>query len=157
MPYEIRVDKDFAGPSLQDLEPVLSELEDPVEVRWSGSKGDILAQERQCSRSLILIVPDVETAEKTLWVLGGVLTLPEDELKAAKCALFSKYAPSSWRKKAEALGIIRSTLLLTKVAADAVRKGVTPRPGLSVAADVVLNHVSPVDADVILRLRFGKL
>ena len=33
------------------------------------------------------------------------------------------------------------------------RKGVTPRPGLSVAADVVLNHVSPVDADVILRLK----
>ena len=166
MPFEIKVDKDFAGPTFCELEPVLDELPGPVEVRWTGSKQDILLYERNADRVIeidkvaypvtyVLVVPDVEAQEKTLWALGGVLTLPKEELDAAKLALFSRSNPAAWRKKAEALGTVRATLLITKVAGDAVRKGKSPKAGLSIAADCVVNHVSPVDADVLLHLRVG--
>ena len=166
MPFRLRVDKEFFGPTLCEMEPVLEILnpdrgnptEVEVEVRWTGDRRDNLAYERNSEYAFVLVVPDIETAEKTSWSLGGAMDLPQAELEAAEVALFSKAGSGvAWRKKAEGLGAVRATLLLTKVAADAVRRGKRPRVATALAADCIINHVSPADADVLLRLRLGRI
>ena len=52
MPFEIKVDKDFAGPTFCELEPVLDELPGPVEVKWAGTRQDILLYERNADRKI---------------------------------------------------------------------------------------------------------
>lgn len=152
MPFTVRVDKDFAGPTLCELEPVLDELQDPVEVRWAGSRLDFLAYERNASRTLVLVTVDDAVAERALWVLGGALTLPTDVLEASKAALVNK-KDQTWRLRVEDLGPTRGTLLLTTVVGESLRSGKVPRAAASVAIDCLLNHVHPADADVLLRLR----
>lgn len=156
MPFKLRVDKEFAGPTLCDLEPILDELEGPVEVRWTGSKRDYLAYERHGAREVLMVVPDVETLERTIWVLGGHLELSEDDLQAAKSALTSR-SEQTWRTRVDALGPTRGTLLLTKVMADSLRSGKKAPAALSIALDCILQGVNPADADVLLRLRANNL
>ena len=151
MAFTLRVDKEFFGPSLTELEPILNELPDPVEVRWSGSRLDFLAFERT-TRDIVMVVPDVEQAERTTWLLGGRLELPEEDLKAARKALTST-KDQTWRSRVEDLGFSRGALLLTKVTADAIRAGKTPKASTSIAIDCLLQKVHPADADVLLRLR----
>lgn len=155
MPFRIRVDKEFAGPSLEDLEPILEDIPDPVEVRWTGSRRDYLLLERHGAREFLLVVQDVETQERTLWALGGPLELSQEDLDAAKSALTSK-ADQMWRTRVENLGPARGTLLITKVLADSLRAGKVPKPSLSIGLDCVLKGVHPVDADILLRLRANK-
>ena len=152
MPFTVKVDADFAGPTLGELEPVLENLENPIEVRWTGSRFDFLAYERSSARTFILISPDLAIAERTLWVLGGPLSLSPEDLEAAKMSLTSKQ-DQTWRLRVEGLGPTRGTLLLTKVVGDSLRSGKSPRATTSVALDCLLEGVHPADADVLLRLR----
>jgi hypothetical protein len=156
MPFKLRVDKEFAGPTLCDLEPILDELQDPVEVRWTATKRDYLAYERHGAREVLMVVPDVETQEKTIWVLGGALELTDEDMLAAKAALTSR-SDQTWRTRVDGLGPTRSTLLLTKVMADSLRAGRKAPAALSIALDCILQGVNPADADVLLRLRANNL
>lgn len=152
MPFAVRVDKEFAGPTLQDLEPILDDLSDPVEVRWTGSRVDFLTLERHSARSLILVTPDDVQRERTIWILGGTLDMSPDDLEAAKLALTNK-RDQTWRLRVSDMGTTRGTLLLTKVVGDAIRNGKRPPASVSVALDCLHRQVNPADADVLLRLR----
>lgn len=153
MPFSTKVDREFAGPTLSELEPVLADIEDPVEVRWSGSRADFLAYERTpAERTLVLITPDDQTAERTIWLLGGALELSPDDLQAAKQALINP-KDQTWRLRVEDLGANRGVLLLTTVLGSSLRDGKKPKASISVTTDCLLNRVHPADADVLLRLR----
>ena len=152
MAHSVQVDPGFTGPTLCDLAPILEDLPDPVEVRWTGSKQDYLVFESWAHRELVLITPDVETSEKTLWALGGKLPISPEDLQAAKTALTST-KDQTWRTRVEGLGVARATLLLTTVVGDSIRAGRRPAASASIAIDCLLSRVNPADADVLLRLR----
>lgn len=156
MSFKLRVDKEFAGPTLCDLEPVLGDLPDPVEVRWTASKRDYLGYERHGAREIHMVVPDLDTLERTIWALGGHLELSDEDLQAAKTALTSK-SDQTWRVRVDGLGTTRGTLLLMKVMADSLRAGRKAPAAISIARDCILQGVNPADADVLLRLRANNL
>ena len=152
MPFSVRTDKEFAGPTLPELLPILEDIPDPVEARWSGSRQDFLAFEKCTARTLILVAPDNAVAERALWLLGGALELSKDDLEAAKQALVSR-KEQTWRLRVDNLGHTRGTLLLTKVIGESLRGGKTPKAAASITSDCLFRRIDPADADVLMRLR----
>ena len=100
MPFSVRTDKEFAGPTLTELLPILEDIPDPVEARWSGSRQDFLAFEKCAARTLILVAPDNAVAERALWLLGGALELSKDDLVRWHKILAKKgWVAPSWPKE----------------------------------------------------------
>ena len=138
--------------TLSDLDPVLDDIEDPVEVHWTGSREDLQLWEKWKHRELVLFVEDQEHAEKALWATGTPLDLSEGDLRAAKKALGSPTG-DAWRARVESVGLTRGTLLLTAVIGSSLRSGRFPAASVSIVHDCLFRHVHPADADILLRLR----
>lgn len=147
---EIRVEA-FDGPNLAELEPILAEIPDPIEARWDATPKEFDLLTLLGDRRVVLFVKDVYAVDKLTIHLGAPINLDPGLVAKGKSALAQQMA-TGWRELCEGLGHTRSTLLLTKVVADSVRSGKTPKV-VSVAEDVILKGVSPADADVLLRLR----
>lgn len=153
MPVSFKVAPDFHGPTLPELQSVLVDLPDPVEVRWTGSRQDLVALERSASRILILVVPDAEAMERATWVLGVGLTMSPADYDATRASLVNR-DQQTWRTRVDDLGHARGTMLLCKLVADALRAGRKQGPTITgIARECVLDRLDPVDADVLLRLR----
>ena len=98
----IRIDPEFHGPTLCELMPILDDLhleDKPMEVRWGGFPMDYVWLEKAKLHRFILVVPDLDTQEKTLWKLGGALLLSKEEVNSAQQALFSTTNQAEWRKR----------------------------------------------------------
>lgn len=147
---EIRVEP-FDGPNLVELEPILASIPDPVEARWDASPKEFDLLTVLVGRKVVLFVKDVHALDRLIVHLGAPIVLDPGLITKGKSALAQQMA-TGWRELCEGLGHARSTLLLTKVVADSVRSGKTPKV-VSVAKDVILKGVSPADADVLLRLK----
>ena len=153
MSFTTSVDPGYMGPTLLDLIPILRDIPDPIDVRWEGGPEEIQAYLTHSNRDYRLIVPSPEVADKTAWVLAGPLMVDPAELEAARKALSHRSAGSAWRTTAEDLGPSRSLLLLTKIVGDSLRAGNHPRNAASVACACLQGGVSPVDADILIRLQ----
>jgi hypothetical protein len=152
-----RIDPDFHGPTLTELTPILADLgldDPPMAVRWSGTTQDFLALERAKLIKLVLVVPDQEVLERTLWRLDGSLEISPEQADTTLKNLFSTTQQASWRKQVAELGQVRSTMLLCRVLADALKDGKKVRPSsVAIARDCLLERLNPADADVLVRLR----
>lgn len=144
------VQKEFNGPSLPDIESILDLIDGVVDVRWTNSRNEQAILERNRNRDFCLHVEDLSTMERTATALGLRYVLDLIMNESAKAALVYRKT-SNWRAFTDGIGSLVSRSLLTKLSADAIRKGVRPRLA-SIAADCVLEGISPIDADVLLRL-----
>ena len=152
-----RIDPEFHGPTLCELAPILDQLpkDDPLEVRWEGYPLDFVWLERAKQHQFVLVVPDRDTQEKTLWKLDLALKIDPDELSQVQKALFNLANQHEWRKRIADQGVVaRGTMLLCRAVADILRQGKRMRPGnAAVARECLLERQHPADADVLVRLR----
>lgn len=152
-----RIDPEFHGPTLCELRPILADLQlgdPPLEVRWGGYPMDYVWLEKARLHPLVLVVPDQEVLEKTLWRLGGALAISPEEVSTAMKTLFVKADQSGWRQRVTELGATRGTQLLVRIVSDTLKAGTRARPSsVAIARECLLEHTHPADADVLLRLR----
>lgn len=153
---EFKVAPEFKGPALSELLPILPDIpaDIAVEARWGGLKQDYIALEKAGDRKLVLVVPDAETQERTLWSLGGALPIKPEELETARRDLGTPALNVNWRVRLMELGHSRGTMLLCKIMSSGILAGRRSRPEtVAIARECLLDHLDPTDADVLMRLR----
>jgi len=140
----------YDGPSILDLDPVLNEVQGDVEVSWTNTKSELRALEKYPHRTFILHVNDSQSMERTAVTLGQPFQLDHDFMEKAWSYLNSKKS-YNWRTFVDGVGVGVSRCLITKISANAIRKGKQPLIA-AIATDCVLNQTNPIDADVFFRL-----
>lgn len=156
---EFKVAAEFKGPTLTELLPILPDVpaDVAVEARWTGSKQDYLALEKAKDRKIVLVVPDTETQERTLWNLGGALPIKPEELEAARRDLGTPALNVNWRVRLMELGHSRGTMLLCKIMSNGILAGRKSRPEtVAIARECLLSRLDPTDADVLMRLQVAR-
>jgi hypothetical protein len=148
---DIKVNPSYAGPSILELAPVLADVQDPVEVRWQGTKAEYRVLENCNRHKFILHVSDLAAMERAATMLGNSFTFETALLATALSSLNSRKA-YNWRAFSEGVGTAVTRSLLIRLSAGAIRKGVIPRMA-NIASECILDNVNPIDADVLLRLR----
>ncbi len=153
MNLEIKLNPDFQGPNLLELEPVIPETQGPIEVRWENSKAEIALLYKNPRRIYILHVKDIFILERTTATFGVAFPIDPTLLESAKLSLTSRKAAVNWEHLNSEYGANVSRGLLTRILADSVRKGRDPRLAAPVAREILLDGVNPLDAAVLLRIR----
>jgi hypothetical protein len=142
-----------ACPSILDIEPTIETIsvDAPLEIGWSNSRQEQLALDRQAIRKFTLYVPDAQAAERAANSLEVPLTMDANLLGAARTALSNKKL-YNWRDFAKEQGVTVTRNIVLKIAADELRSGNRPKLAY-VAKDILLDGVTPSNADTLLRLR----
>lgn len=143
----------LACPSLPEIEPSIVNipLDETIEVRWENSRQEQVALERYKNRKFLLYVPDLQACERASGTLELPLTLDKNLIGDARLALINKKL-YNWRDFSREKGVVVSKNLILKLAADEIRNGNKPKLAF-VARDVLLDGISPTNADTLLRLR----
>jgi hypothetical protein len=149
----IVIDKDFEGPSLEELVPIIDEItEDPIKISWGNTHDEVALLHFYSNKRFTLYVDGFPAKDRAVAALGLALDPPQPVLDKAKDALnnVQKY---DWRNFCdESKGGPAPKWLILKLAADSLRKG--NRPALAeIISPVLLDGISIVDVDVLLRLR----
>jgi hypothetical protein len=148
---EITIDKEYAGPNIIELASTIPDITDKtVKLRWTNSKDEIYTL-RQFDRDFALVVPDAYTFDRAVATFGKRLHVSTGIIERAKKALTDK-KEYDWRHFTDELHDITPRYLLLKLAADAIRKGIQPSLA-EIVGKVFTESISPVDADVLIRLR----
>lgn len=149
---EILINPKFFGPSILELDPVLVDVQGIVEVKWHGTKEERAVLHKHEDRSFRLMVTDLPAMERAATALGLPLKFETALLTAALTSLTSRKA-YNWRNfVSEEFNPVIARSIVTRLAAGAVRKGMTPSLAL-IASECLIDGVNAVDADVLLRLR----
>ncbi len=146
-PLEIRIDPEFQGPTLLELP---DHGEGTIVARWEGTPLEIQIIER-LTRPVILYVKTNGGMERAASVLGGKLKFHSELLENSKQAILNKN--THWRSLTESIGYNTTRAIITKLMADELRQGRRPKAATSVATDCLFGNLSPVDAEVVMRLR----
>lgn len=149
---EIKIDPEFQGPTLQELLPVLEDIQGSIDLRWENGKHELNLLEQRPKVKFILHVKDISVMERTAVALGTALPFELGTVETAKLALNSR-TQQKWRPMVEDMGYGAARSLLLKLTADALRAGKRPRLVASITNDCLFTGVSPLDADILLRLR----
>ena len=153
MNCDLQIRTDFVGPTVLELEPVLDDIQGPVEVRWEGTSPEVAALSRHPKRFFVLIVPDLSGMERAATVTGKSMKLDGSFVDLIKNALNTRHnTRNNWRTTVDDLGsgVVRG--IITKMSADSIRRG--NRPYLaSITTDLICDGISSQDTDVLLRLR----
>jgi hypothetical protein len=150
---ELRVNPEFHGPTILELDSVIANVQGPVEVRWQGTKAEYAALERYPRNKFVLYVPDLPGMERAATVLGQPYILDTALLVTAHSSLASRKA-YNWRAFSEGVGTAITRSILTRLSAGAIRLGKPPRFLAKIASECIIEGVNPIDADVLLRLRY---
>jgi len=155
---EIVVDKDWKEhPSILELADSIAEITaDPIDVQWGNTRDEATTLRSFPSRRFVLHVPGFPARDRATSYLGLPLSLEQSLLERAKNLLTDPVA-YDWRSfcKESEQGVSPRNILL-KLVADSLRKG--NRPALAeIMSPLFLGGISPVDADVLLRLKSGRL
>jgi hypothetical protein len=144
---DIVIERDFTGPSLLDLEPILDTITAPsIVVRWHNSKAEQHLIRRHRDRNFVLMINDIPAMEAVVNALNLPIKLTPEYLEQVKMSLVSR-KNYNWRSSS----IEARKSIITKLASEALRKG--DKPKLSkVVTRCLLDGVSAMDADVLLRL-----
>jgi hypothetical protein len=149
---EIKINKDYEGPSILEMTDIIDGCDEPVRLDWSNTRDEIATLLRFPKSRFILYVKDFSMRDRTASTLGLPLNIEEPVVEKAKISLIQP-KEYDWRNfcKQNADGPSTRNILL-KLTADALRRGIKPA-----LADIVghLFHdgVSIVDVDVLLRLK----
>ncbi len=148
----IAVQPEFHGPSIVDLEPVLDLIDGVVDVRWTNSKPEQTILEQHRNRNFLLLVEDLSLMEHTATALGLRYVLDLGISQSALAALvYQKTA--NWRAFAEGVSSSVCRSLITRLSADVARKGNHSNLAI-IATECQLDGISPIDADVLLRISY---
>lgn len=152
---EVVVNKSLfeACPSILDFESSFENIpmEIPIEVRWENSKRELVAINRHKDRVFRLYVPDIISLDRATSFLEMSITLDKSMVDNGCLALCNKKL-YNWREFSRELGAATAKNLVLKIAADDIRKGAKSKLAY-VAKDVLLDGVTPSNADTLLRLR----
>jgi hypothetical protein len=155
---EIAVDKDWKEhPTILQIADSMAEITDEtVDLQWGNTRDEATALRSFPGKKFVLHVPGFPARDRAVSYLGLPLKLEQSLLERAK-NLLTDPALYDWRSfcKESEQGPSPRNLLL-KLVADSLRKG--NRPALAeIMAPLFLGGISPVDADVLLRLKSGRL
>ena len=147
---EIEVDPQFHGPTVAELAATLDAIpDDPLKVRWGGSREEARLLERLSGRRFIVCVGTPAEMGQAASQLGAALRVGEELAKAGKDALaIPKHY--NWKRFSADVGASTARSVVVKLAADAVRQGKRPKLA-GIAVDLLLGRASPSEADVLLR------
>ena len=156
---EVAIVRDFRGPTILELAPVMESVTaSPVRVRWRGGKDEVGALAAFPGREFVLCVEDFPARDRACAALGLPLAIEASVLERGRIMLVDPKA-CDWRgfcgEQAKARGTAPKYILL-KLAADSVRRGHSP-PLAEVMEPLFLGGVGAHDADVLLRLKSGRL
>jgi hypothetical protein len=150
----IQIDKDFEGPTLDELVTIMDEItEDPIKVSWGNTHDEVALLRSYPDKKFTLYVNDFPAKDRAIAVLGLSLDQPQPVLKKAKDVLndFKSYDWRNFCEESKSGGPAPKYLLL-KLAADSLRRG--GRPALAeIMTPILIGGISIVDADVLLRLK----
>lgn len=146
------VDENWMGPTIIEIGPILSDMEDPVHVRWNNTTQERLFYTRNKTREFVLHVQSETECARTSSTLGGSYILDKKDFERARAALIQKTGPE-WRALVEELGQTRALAVLSATVASSIKSGKRPTVTCSVVSSVVLEGVHPQDADVLMRIR----
>lgn len=147
---EIRIDPEFQGPTLLELDSVLNNTKGGINARWEGTKPEIRIASR-LKRQIVLYVRNIGEMEQAASALGVKLEFASSLLTDCTDALLNKN--TNWRAMSEGMGHSTTRAILTKLAADYFRKGKRPKVTALVANECLFGILSPLDAEVVIRLR----
>jgi hypothetical protein len=143
--------QEFHGPTILEFGDSIENVTDEVvELRWTNTRAEFVALERY-DRKFRLYVEDQAAMEKAATMLGHPLHIEPRLLENAKTSL-TRRKTYDWRNFTETVGPTMTRSVILKLAADAVRKGKTPKLA-DIAGRLQLSSMSPIDADVLLRLK----
>jgi len=130
------------------------DLPHEIEVRWGGTKGELLLLEKweSSDRTFTLYVKNQDLHDKTCSSVGGILSIPLETVEQGKKTLASK-KEQSWRGMIGDMSQVKANTILTRIVSNAIQNGKKPRACVSIIHDCLHNGVNPLDADVLLRLR----
>ena len=149
---EVAVDPRFYGPSILELEPILDDIQEKViKVKWLNSRQEQFVLDRHKHLSFLLYVVDLSTMDKVSAQFGIPCKMDANLVASARDALLNIQL-YDWRQFSGSQGAGMSRSLVTRVAADAIRLGKKPKLAY-VAKNLLLDSISPSDADVLVRLR----
>jgi hypothetical protein len=150
---EIVFDPDFAGPDIVALAPTLPPTDEVIHISWKNTKQEVLVLTGLLHRNFVLHVDEHVDRQHAAWSLGLPLEIDATLLEQAK--LFIGHQKGyDWRKFAETQGDFKTKNLILKLAANQVRSSKARHPLIATVENVVLDGVSPADADLMLRLNF---
>jgi hypothetical protein len=155
---EIVVDEDWKEhPSILEIADSIPEITaDPIDVQWGNTRDEATALRSFPDRRFALHVPGFPARDRATSYLGLPLRLEQSVLERAKHLLTDPQA-YDWRSFCkESEGGISPRNILLKLVADSLRKG--NRPALAeIMAPLFLSGINVHDADVLLRLKSGRL
>jgi hypothetical protein len=150
---QIVIDPKYGGPTILEWETTsLHSVTDKfVEVRWGNTKQEIVQIERLSDCNFRLFVPDTAAQERAAAALGDDLQLDQTIISTAKLALNTRKS-YDWRNFLEGKPPSLTRSILTRMSADAIRRG-KKSVLAELAGDFAFeNGINPIDADVLLRL-----
>lgn len=152
---EILLDSEYRGPTIIELASSVPDITDQkIKVQWTNSKDEVRAL-REFKRDFVLYVADSHTFDRAVATFGKRLKVPPAVTERAKFVLTDKKG-YDWRNFTDGLKDTSPRFLLLKLAADAIRKGIQPSLA-EIVANVFLDGISHQDADVLIRLKSGRM
>ena len=148
---QIVIDPKYDGPTILDHGTARYVEDEFVEVRWGNTKQELAQLERLSDCNFRLFVPDTATQERAATSLGDDIQLDQAVILTARLALNTRKT-YDWRNFLTGKPVSLTRSILTKMSADALRKG-RPSALAEFAGDFAPeNGINPIDADVLLRL-----
>jgi len=148
---QIVIDPKYDGPTILDHGTARYVEDEFVEVRWGNTKQELAQLERLSDCNFRLFVPDTAAQERAATSLGDDIQLDQAVILTARLALNTRKT-YDWRNFLTGKPVSLTRSILTKMSADALRKG-RPSALAEFAGDFAPeNGINPIDADVLLRL-----
>ena len=152
----ILLDREYAGPDIFQLAPSIPDIaNDVIDLRWTNTKDELRVLSQFPHRSFSLHATDSHIFDRTVATFGQRLTISSGLLERAKFVLLD-FKGYDWRRFSEELPNTPPRYVLLQLAADAIRNG--SKPALAeIVKDIFIDGISPVDADVLLRLKSSRI
>lgn len=152
---EIILDKEYVGPDIFELAPAIPDITDKaIKVRWTNTKDEVRTL-KSFDRDFILYVADLPIFERATATFNKPIKISPGMMERAKIMLMDSNT-YDWRHFTEELRESSPRFLVLKLAADAIRKGLKPSLA-DIAAKMLVDGISPVDADVLVRLKSNRI
>jgi hypothetical protein len=148
---ELKIHNEFHGPTLLQLEPVLSEITaEKIDVLWKNTKAEIAVLEQHPEKTFVLYVPDFVSMERAAEQLGLPVKFDINTLGTAKLALLSRV--QTWDEFTKSVGSAVSRGILIKLVSKAIKQGIKVNDTLAMTNDILFEGVPVTDADIFIRI-----
>ena len=151
MRITIRVDSDYHGPSILEMESLLEVSNDPQTVTWGNSKAEVCLLTRYHACTLELVVPDLPSMERAANTLGIAYKLPAELVTKAYENIIKLNGMWHDFNQQVGQGLARATLI--RMVNENIKRGNDPKELRKVLVDALFEDLGTTDIDVLLGLR----